>query len=173
VARSAQPGTLVEAVRRTVEDLDPEMPAFGIQTVPEAVRNAQHNLRLSAQLLGAFALVGLLLAAVGVYGVTTNLVAQRVGEFGIRLALGASPGDLLALVLRHGALLAGSGLLLGLAGAFGLSRYLNSLMPRAAGLDLPALAAVAGILLGVALLACYLPARRAMKVDPLEALRNE
>jgi putative ABC transport system permease protein len=173
VARSAQPGTLVEAVRRTVEDLDPEMPAFGIQTVPEAVRNAQHNLRLSAQLLGAFALVGLLLAAVGVYGVTTNLVAQRVGEFGIRLALGASPGDLLALVLRHGALLAGSGLLLGLAGAFGLSRYLNSIMPRAAGLDLPALAAVAGILLGVALLACYLPARRAMKVDPLEALRTE
>ena len=171
--RSARPETLVEPMRRTVESLDPDMPAFGIQTVPQAVQAAQHNLRLSAQLLGAFALLGLGLAAVGVYGVTVNLVTQRTGEFGIRLALGASPADLLHLVLRHGLGLAAAGLVLGLGGALGLSRYLGSIMPRAAGLDIPALAAVSGLLLAVTLLACYIPARRATKVDPLEALRAE
>ena len=173
VLRSDRPETLVEPLRRTVESLDPDMPAYGIQTVPQAVQAAQHNLRLSAQLLGAFALLGLGLAAVGVYGVTVNLVTQRTGEFGIRLALGASPTDLLLLVLRHGLGLASAGLVLGLGGALGLSRYLGSIMPRAAGLDIPALAAVSGLLLAVTLLACYPPARRATKVDPLEALRAE
>ncbi len=173
VVRSDRPETLVEPTRRAVEALDPDMPAFGFQTVPQAVQEAQHNLRLSAQLLGAFALLGLGLAAIGVYGVTVNLVTQRTGEFGIRLALGASPSDLLRLVLRHGLGLAAAGLLLGLGGAIGLSRYLGSIMPRAAGLDLPALAAVSGLLLAVTLFACYIPARRATKVDPLEALRME
>ncbi|RXK56016.1 FtsX-like permease family protein [Oleiharenicola lentus] len=173
VVRSDRPETLVEPMRRAVEALDPDMPAFGIQTVPQAVRGAQHNLRLSAQLLGAFALLGLGLAAVGVYGVTVNLVTQRTGEFGIRLALGASPSNLLQLVMRHGLGLAAAGLALGLGGAIGLSRFLGSIMPRAAGLDLPALAAVSGLLLVVTLFACYIPARRATKVDPLEALRTE
>jgi len=173
VARSERPETLVEPLRRAVEDLDPDMPAFGIATVPQAVQAAQHNLRLVARLLGAFALLGLGLAAVGVYGVTVNLVAQRTGEFGIRLALGATPGDLVRLVLRHGLGLASVGLLLGLIGALALGRYLDSLMPRAAGLDPVTLAGVSAILLIVTLLACYLPARRAMRVDPLEALRAE
>ena len=173
VARSEHPDTLVEPMRRVVEELDPDMPAYGILTVPEAVRQAQRNLRLSAQLLGAFALLGLALAAVGIYGVTANLVAQRTGEFGIRLALGARPGDLMQLVLRHGLTLAGTGLVIGVAGALGLSRYLGSIMPRAAGLDLPSLAAVSGLLLLVTLLACFVPARRVTKVDALEALRTE
>jgi predicted lysophospholipase L1 biosynthesis ABC-type transport system permease subunit len=173
VLRSAQPQSLVEPLRRAVEDLDPDMPAFGILTVPQAVRQSQHNLGLTARLLGAFALLGLGLTVIGVYGVTANVVAQRTGEFGIRLALGARPADLLRLVLRHGLGLAGAGLLIGLGGALGLTRYLGSLMPRAAELDLPALAMVSGLLLLATLLACYLPARRATKVDPLEALRAE
>jgi ABC-type antimicrobial peptide transport system permease subunit len=149
------------------------MLAYGIMTVPEAIRQAQHNLRLAASLLGSFALLGLGLAAVGIYGVTANLVAQRTGEFGIRLALGARPVDLMNLVLRHGFILAGLGLLLGLGGALGLSRYLGSIVPQAAGVDLVALAGVSLLLLLVTLLACFLPARRATKVDPLEALRTE
>ncbi|MDQ5977399.1 MAG: putative transport system permease protein [Verrucomicrobiota bacterium] len=171
--RSERPETLLEPLRRTVEELDPDMPTFGIATVPQAVRAAQHNLRLVARLLGAFAVLGLGLAAVGVYGVTVNLVTQRTGEFGIRLALGASPGNLLRLVLRHGLVLASTGLGIGLIGAFGLGAFLNSLMPRAAGIDLAILAAVSTLLLCVTLIACYLPARRAMRVDPLEALRSE
>ncbi len=173
VARSERPETLVEPLRRTVEQLDPDMPTFGIATVPQAVRAAQHNLRLVARLLGAFALLGLGLAAVGVYGVTVNLVTQRTGEFGIRLALGATPGDLLRLVIRHGLGLALTGLGIGLVGAIALGRYLDALMPRAAGLDFVTLTGVAVILLLVALAACYLPARRATRVDPLEALRME
>jgi len=173
VTRSDRPESLVEPMRRVVEELDPEMLAYGIMTVPEAIRQAQHNLRLAASLLGSFALLGLGLAAVGIYGVTANLVAQRTGEFGIRLALGARPVDLMNLVLRHGFILAGLGLLLGLVGALGLSRYLGSIVPQAAGVDLVALAGVSLLLLVVTLLACFLPARRATKVDPLEALRTE
>ena len=173
VARSELPESLVGPLNRVVEELDPEMLAFNIVTVPQAIRQSQHNLRLAAQLLGAFALLGLGLAAVGIYGVTANLVAQRTGEFGIRLALGARPMDLMNLVLRHGFILAGVGLLLGLGGALGLSRYLGSIVPQAAGVDLFALAGVSLLLLLVTLLACFVPARRATKVDPLEALRRE
>ncbi|AOS46198.1 Macrolide export ATP-binding/permease protein MacB [Lacunisphaera limnophila] len=173
VVRSERPELQVDPLQRAVVALDPEMPSYGIWTVPQAVREVQHNVRLSAELLSAFALLGLALAAVGIYGVTANLVAQRTGEFGIRLALGARPSDLLRLVLWHGLTLAATGLLLGAAGALALARYLGSLMPRVAGLDFPALAGVAGLLLAVTLVACYLPARRATQVDPLEALRTE
>src|SRR5690606_17013181 len=116
---------------------------------------------------------GLLLAAIGLYGVISNLVAQRTGEFGIRLALGASPADILGLVLRHGLLLCTIGIVVGLAGAFFLARFLASLMPRVASLDLLALATVAATLFATAALACFLPARRATKVDPICALRAE
>lgn len=173
VVRSAQPATLVEPLRRAVEALDADMPAYGIMTVPAAVLQAQRNLRLANELLGALAFVGLGLAAVGVYGVTANLVAQRTGEFGIRLALGARPGDLVRLVVRHGLLLAGSGMLVGLVGAVLLTRFLGSIIPRAVGMDPIALLGVSGLLLLVTLLACFFPAQRATKVDPLEALRAE
>jgi ABC-type antimicrobial peptide transport system permease subunit len=142
-------------------------------TVAEARDRTQHNLVVVAGLLIGFAVLGLVLAAVGLYGVIANLVAQRTSEFGIRLALGAKPSDVLSLVLRHGMKLTLIGLVLGLAGAHGLSRLLNAIMPRFASPDALALAGVAALLFVVAVIACWLPARRATKVDPLIALRAE
>ena len=103
----------------------------------------------------------------------SNLVAQRTGEFGIRLALGAKPADVLALVLGHGLKLTAIGLALGLAGAYGLGRFLISIMPRVVYMDPLSLAGTTLVLLAVAALACWIPARRATKVDPMEALRAE
>lgn len=171
--RSRQPAALVDSVRRAVAEVDPDLPADQLMTVPQFVGRQQHNLLIVGQLLAGFALLGLVLAAVGLYGVISNIVAQRTGEFGIRLALGARPADVLQLVLRHGLVLTLIGLLLGLAGAYGLGRFLSSFMPRMIASDPLTLAVTALILFAVAASACWLPARRATKVDPLEALRAE
>ncbi len=171
--RSQAPESLTETLRRAVAEVDPDLAPAYVGTVHQIVDQQQHNLRLAGKTLTAFAVLGLLLAAIGLYGVISNLVAQRTGEFGIRLALGASPADILGLVLRHGLLLCAIGIVVGLAGAFFLARFLASLMPRVASLDLLALATVAATLFATAALACFLPARRATKVDPLTALRSE
>jgi predicted permease len=171
--RSPAPASLIESVRRAIAEVDPDLPAAEVMTVAQARDRTQHNLVVVAGLLIGFAVLGLVLAAVGLYGVIANLVAQRTSEFGIRLALGAKPSDVLSLVLRHGVKLTLIGLVLGLAGAYGLSRLLNAIMPRFASPDALALAGVAALLFVVAVLACWLPARRATKVDPLIALRAE
>jgi len=171
--RSANPAALVGSVARAVTDVDPDLPADELLTVAAFVDRAQHNILVVGDLLNGFAFLGLVLAAVGLYGVISNLVAQRTGEFGIRLALGAKPGDVLALVLKHGLLLTAIGLLLGLAGAYGLNRFLGSLFPRMVEGDPMALGGTALTLLVVAFLACWIPARRATRVDPLVALRSE
>ena len=173
IVRSDKPETLVDPFRRAMEEIDPEMPADWISTVPQKIEGSQENLRLTAKTLTWFAALGLGLAALGIYGVISHLVAQRTGEFGIRLALGAQPGDVFRLVLKHGLTLTTLGLVLGLGGALALMRVLHAIMPRLVGLDLLALALVAGLLFVVALLACLMPARRATKVDPLDALRAE
>ena len=173
VLRSPAPDSLVETLRRTITEVDPDLAAAYAGTVRQLVDQQQHNLRLAGQTLTGFALLGLLLAAVGLYGVISSLVAQRTAEFGIRLALGASPRNILALVLRHGLVLCAIGVALGLVGALALARFLASLMPRVASLDPIALLAVAFTLFATAALACWLPARRATKVDPLIALRAE
>jgi len=171
--RSAHPATLVESARRVLAEIDPDLPATDVTTVRGAVDRGQHNLVVVAELLGGFAALGLILAAIGLYGVISNLVAQRTGEFGIRLALGAKPADVLNLVLRHGLKLTVIGLVLGLAGAYGLSRFLNFVMPRLVSPDAFALGAMAVVLFLIALIACWIPARRATKVDPMVALRSE
>ena len=173
VVRSPAPASLATSMRRAVLDLDPDLPPDRIATVPQLIDQSQHNLKLAGDTLSLFGLLGLGLAAVGVYGVIANLVAQRTGEFGIRLALGAQPGDIRGIVLRQGMQLGGIGLLLGFGGAFALGRFLNGTMPRLVQLDWLAVATVALMLAVVALLACWLPARRAMRVDPLVALRDE
>ncbi len=173
VLRSPAPDALVETLRRAISEVDPDLAAAYAGSVHQLVDQQQHNLRLAGKTLTAFALLGLLLAAIGLYGVISNLVAQRTGEFGIRLALGAQPSAILQLVLRHGLTLCAIGIALGLIGAFILARFLSSLMPRVASLDWLALLAVASTLFVTAVLACLLPARRATKVDPLTALRAE
>ncbi|AOS45539.1 Macrolide export ATP-binding/permease protein MacB [Lacunisphaera limnophila] len=171
--RSENPGALIESVRRAVAEVDLDLPADQLMTVGQFVDRQQHNLVVVAQLLGGFALLGLALASVGLYGVISNIVAQRTGEFGIRLALGAKPADVLKLVLNQGLVLTAIGLVLGAAGAYGLGRFLASFMPRMIEPDPLTLTATAFLLFLVAALACWLPARRATKVDPLEALRAE
>jgi hypothetical protein len=173
LVRGNAPATFKNEVRRAVADVDADVAVQEIYTVPEASKRFNENLIVINQTLGGSALLGLLLAAVGLYGVISNLVAQRTREFGIRLALGAQPGSVLGLVLRHGLLLTAIGLLIGLAGAFGLARSLGSMMPKVASPDPLTLAGVAVILMGVALFACWVPARRATRVSPLEALRTE
>jgi len=173
VVRSQNPAALTDTLRRAVESVDPDMPADQVGTVRQNIDWSQHNLHLVAKALGAFATLGLVLAAVGIYGVISNLVAQRTSEFGIRLSLGAQPRDLLTLVLGHGIRLTLIGLGLGLGGAYALGRLLNSMMPRLANPDVITLLAVALILFVVALFASWLPARRATKVNPIEALRAE
>lgn len=169
----ADPAALAEPLRRAISEVDPDLAAAYVGTVDQLVGEQQHNLRLAGKTLAGFAGLGLILAAVGLYGVISHLVAQRTSEFGIRLTLGAKPADVLQLVLRHGILLTFIGIVLGLGGAYALSRLLGSFMPRVASADPLALGSVALALFAVAVLACWLPARRATKVDPMIALRSE
>ena len=173
IIRSSNPAASATSIRRAVEEVDPEMVADQVGTATQRVESEYHNLYLVSSTLTAFAALGLLLAAVGIYGVISNLVAQRTGEFGIRLALGAQPRDLLTLVLGHGLRLTLIGLGIGLVGAYALGRVLNSMMPRLADPEVITLLTVAAILFTVALFASYLPARRATKVNPIDALRAE
>lgn len=173
VVRSPTPGALADSVRRAIAEVDADLAAAQVGTVRQIVDQQQHNLVLAAKTLTGFAVLGLLLASVGLYGVISNLVAQRTGEFGIRLALGARSRDVMMLVLKHGLQLVAVGLVLGLAGAYGVGRLLDAIMPRIANPDAGTLLAVSAVLLVVALIACWLPARRATRVDPMIALRAE
>jgi len=173
VVRSPAPAALTESLRRAVAEVDPDLAVDDVGTVRQFIEQQQRNLLLVGQILGGFALLGLVLAAIGLYSVISHTVAQRTGEFGIRLALGARPASVLGLVLKHGLGLAALGAGIGLVGAFGLGRVLGSLMPRLGGADPVALAGVSAVLLAVALIACWLPARRATKVDPMKTLRSE
>lgn len=171
--RSDHPATLADSARRAIAELDPDLALDQVGTVRQFIDRTQHNLVVVGQMLSGFALLGLVLAAVGLYGVTSHLVAQRTGEFGIKLALGALPRNVLSDVLLRGIRLSAVGLGLGLAGAWGLGRFLASFMPRLAVPDPWAICTAAAVLFVVALLACWFPARRATKVDPLVALRAE
>lgn len=173
VLRSPAPGSLSETLRRAIAEVDPDLAAANVGTVRQIVDQQQYNLVLAGKTLTAFALLGLVLAAIGLYGVISTLVAQRTGEFGIRLALGARPADVLGLVLRHGLVLCSIGAGIGLVGAFALGKFLAALMPRLASVDPLALLAVTVALFITAGAACWLPARRATKVDPMIALRAE
>jgi putative ABC transport system permease protein len=173
VVRGAAPASFKSAVKRAVTSVDPDVAVQEIYTMPEAADRFEHNIFVVNDMLGAFALLGLVLASVGLYGVVSNLVAQRTAEFGIRLALGAKPRDVLGLVLSTGVKLTVIGLLTGAVLAFALIRMLSSEMPRMAGADPATLTLVVLVLSAVALFASYWPARRATKVDPLVALRAE
>ncbi len=167
------PEAIGNSLRQAIASLDPSLPVYRIRSARTAVNQGLGSISLLGSLLGAFATVGLLLAAIGIYGVISYTVAQRTGELGIRLALGARAGDVLWLVLRKGAVLILLGTVIGVAGGYAVARLLISLIPSLPTKDPFVLPLVSLALFVVALLACYIPARRATKVDPLVALRSE
>ena len=170
---SVPPASLAGAARSTVWSLDPSLPIADLQTLDTAVLRSVAQPRFLAVLLGSFGLIALVLAAVGTYGVMSMFVAERTREMGIRMALGAESGRVVRLVLRHGLRIAGTGLLLGVAGALTLNRFLSSMLFGVSGTDPLTYAGVVTLLGAIAVLACVVPARRATRVDPLVALRAE
>lgn len=173
-ARStAGPGAVASAVRQAVKDADPDMPVDKIVPLSNILYDSVAEPRFRTLLLGAFALVAVVLAAVGVYGLISFSVAQRTREIGIRVALGAQARQVMRPVLREGMTLAGIGVAIGLAGAFAATRVLAAFLFGVGATDPLTFAAVALLLLGVAFLASYIPSRRALRVDPITALRAE
>jgi ABC-type antimicrobial peptide transport system permease subunit len=164
---------MVKALQQEVWAFDSSIPVSNVVSMQQAVSNALWQPRFSMFLLGVFAAVALVLAAVGVYGVMSYTVTQRTSEIGIRVAMGARRGDVLGLVVRQGLALAAAGVVLGLVGAYALSRVMESLLYEVSSTDGFTFAASAGVLLGVALAACFLPALRASRIDPMVALRYE
>jgi putative ABC transport system permease protein len=170
---SGDPLALAAAVKREIQILDPDQAVASVSTMEKNIGVSLAARRLTISLLGTFAGLALVLASVGIYGVMAMSTTQRTRELGIRFALGASRGDVLRLVLGQGVSLIAIGLLVGLAGAFAASRALNSLLYGVEALDAAALIGSLITLATVAFIACYLPARRASKVNPIEALRME
>ncbi len=160
-------------MREQVQAVDPGLPVFGAQTLDEAVSASLSERRFSMEMVGLFALTALLLAGLGIYGVISFLVSERTHEIGIRLALGAQQRNILRMVLRQGLRLAIAGAAVGLVCALIVSRLMAGLLYGVRPADPLTFAGVAVLLIGVALLACYIPARRAIRVDPLVALRYE
>jgi putative ABC transport system permease protein len=170
---SSDPLSLANSIRDQVFAMDKDQPVFGVQTMELLLERSLATRRFSMLLLTAFALVALVLSAVGIYGVMSYSVNQRTREIGIRMAMGARGTDVLKLVVGHGMMLTGAGLAAGLASAFGLTRLMASLLFGVTATDPLTYAGISALLALVALLACYIPARRATKVDPMIALRYE
>jgi putative ABC transport system permease protein len=173
VRTTGEPSAMAAAVRDVVHSLKPEQPVANVATMDDVVAKSLSQARFSMMLLGIFAGLALVLSAVGIYGVMAYVVAKRTREMGIRLAMGAQTGDLLRLVMRQGGRLAGVGVALGIAAAFGMMRLMSSMLYGVSAEDPLTFAGVAIFLMAVALAACYLPARRATRVDPMIALRYE
>jgi macrolide transport system ATP-binding/permease protein len=165
------PDALLGTVRRELQALEPTMPLLNVNTYRTILRTSLWAPRFGTSLLAVFGFLALVLASVGLYGVMSYGVSQRTREIGIRMALGASEGDVRGMVVRQGLLLAAGGVVLGLLAAFGLARFVTSLLFGVAGADPLTFGGVAALLIAVALLATYLPARKASRVDPVDALR--
>jgi len=173
VRSTVEPSSLAASVRQVVNDVDKSVPVSQVKTMDRVVSESITQPRFNLFLLGLFSTVAMLLSAAGIYGVTAYTVSQRTHELGIRLALGAQVSDVLKMILGQGMAVIGVGLVLGLVAAFGLMRLLRSLLFGVGENDPLTFVAITLVLLIVALIACYIPARRATKVDPLEALRAE
>lgn len=173
VRAKGDPAALVNDVRAAIWSVDKDQPVSDVRTMSQVLATTTSRERFQALLLTMFATLALVLACVGLYGVIAYAVAQRTHEIGIRMALGAQPRDVLALVLRQGMALTFGGLLLGLVGGLAVMRVISDLLFGVTATDTITYAGVGVLLVLVALLACYVPARRATKVDPLEALRYE
>jgi putative ABC transport system permease protein len=173
VHASVDPAALTKSISEIVLSMNPNLPLAEVKTMDQMKDESMAGDRFSAFLFGSFAGLALLLAALGIYGVMSFAVAQRTHEIGLRIALGAGRNRVVRLIIREGMTLAGIGLLAGLAGAYFVGRVMHSLFTGVGALDPVAFGGVAALLLMSALLACYVPALRAAKVDPMQALREE
>ena len=173
IRTTVPPQTLFQSVRDAVASVDPALEPANFRTMNDLVSESVAQPRFNTTLLAAFAALALLLAAIGIYAVIAYSVTQRTREIGVRLALGARKGDVIRLVLRQGMTPALAGAALGLAGAWAMTRLISGLLFEVNATDPATFAAVTLLLLAIALLACWIPARRAAKVDPMIALRCE
>ena len=173
IRTASDPAQLAQAAASEIHKFDPNLPVTRIMTLDNLLADSVSPRRFSTFLLGVFAVLALVLAAMGIYGVMSYVVSLRTNEIGIRMALGAQPHDIRRLVIGRGAQLAVAGVLLGSVGAFALTKLISSLLYGIKPSDPFTFGAVAILLVSVALLACYVPARRAMRVDPMVALRCE
>jgi putative ABC transport system permease protein len=170
---NASPASLEDAVRRDVQAVDPSIPVFGARTMDEMVAKYLEQRRFALELLGIFAGVALLLASIGIYGVMAYTFSQRTNEIGIRMAMGAQRGDILKIAVSEGAMIVVFGVTAGLMGSLILTRFLQTMLFDVKATDPITFVAISGLLAAVALAACFVPARRATRVDPLVALRHE
>jgi putative ABC transport system permease protein len=166
------PAAVVPQVRAAVHAIDPEQPIADVRTMEQWLSRSLQNRRANMMLLTVFGAVALVLSAIGIYGVLAFGVAQRIREFGIRQALGADRTSILSLVLKQGARTSGVGLVLGLGASLALARFLQTLLFGVTPHDPVVFAGVGVVLFAVAMAACYIPARRATRVDPMVALRD-
>jgi putative ABC transport system permease protein len=170
---AADPASLSNSIAAAVHSVDPDLALDQVTTMEQAVNEWLADDRFAMLLFAGFAGVALVLAAIGIYGVMSFAVAQRTHEIGLRMALGAGPAQVLRLILQEGMLLACVGLALGLGGTYFVGRTMKSILFEVAAIDPVAIGVVSAVLFLSALLACYFPARRAMRVDPMVALRYE
>jgi putative ABC transport system permease protein len=173
IKASGDPNQLIAAVRQQVKVIDPDQPIYSIRTMDEIRAESVAPERLNLTLLSIFAGIALVLAIVGIYGVMSYSVTQRTHEIGIRMAIGAQPRDLFRMVIAQGMMLALIGVGVGLVGAFALTRLMTTMLFGVEPTDPATFAAIAVLLTAVALVACYVPGRRATKVDPVVSLRYE
>jgi putative ABC transport system permease protein len=173
VRTRGEPTQTTGTVLRVLKQGDPLVPAYRVLSMDASIERSYWQQALYGKMFGAFAVIALVLAAVGVYGVISYAVSQRTQEIGVRVALGAQRGDVLRLIVGHGVLLGGVGILIGLAAALGVTRFLRTMLFGVTPFDPVSFAGVSVMLTVIAVLASYIPARRAARVDPVEALRYE
>jgi ABC-type lipoprotein release transport system permease subunit len=170
---TSDPALLAPPVRDAVRELDPDLPIYGVKTMDERVGESLAQRRFAVALLSLFAMLAFGLAAIGTYGVISYLVSQGTREIGIRMALGATPENVSGMVVRSGLTMAVVGIAVGLGGAFVVTRFMHSLLFGVAPTDPVTFAAMTGGLLLMSLVAAYVPARRAARIDPVVSLRSE
>ncbi|HEV2829872.1 MAG TPA: FtsX-like permease family protein, partial [Pyrinomonadaceae bacterium] len=173
IRTTADPLNLTAAVRQQVQALDPNQPVYNVNTMERTLEESLVTQRLSMTLLAFLATLALILAAVGIYGVMSYTVTQRSHEIGIRMAIGAQQRDVFKMVIGRGMMLTLIGVVFGLLGAFALTRLMSTMLYGVEPTDPVTFVSIGILLIGVALVACYMPGRRATKVDPLVALRYE
>ena len=170
---AGDPARATALVREEMRAIEPDLPLVGIQTMDQMLAQQRWPFRVFGSMFGIFAAIALVLSALGLYAVTAYSVTQRTTEIGVRMALGAQSAQVMWLVLRRAVFQLGVGLPLGIAGAFGVGRLLQSLLVRTSGRDPVTIAAIVTMMIGISFAACAWPARRATLLDPVSALRNE